>query len=79
MAEISHRADQLGTENAFVVLSEVNELLRLGRPVISFCIGQPDFRTPDHVCEAAIGAIREGRHCARAVDEFLMGSTTLPR
>ena len=62
MAEISHRADQLGTENAFVVLSEVNELLRLGRPVISFCIGQPDFRTPDHVCEAAIGAIREGRH-----------------
>jgi glutamate synthase (NADPH/NADH) small chain len=26
-----------------------------------------------------VWAIREGRQCARAVDEFLMGSTTLPR
>ena len=26
-----------------------------------------------------VWAIREGRQCAHAVDEFLMGSTTLPR
>ena len=26
-----------------------------------------------------VWAIREGRQCARAVDEFLMGTTTLPR
>jgi glutamate synthase (NADPH/NADH) small chain len=26
-----------------------------------------------------VWAIREGRQAARAVDEFLMGSTTLPR
>jgi glutamate synthase (NADPH/NADH) small chain len=26
-----------------------------------------------------VWAIREGRQCARAVDEFLMGSTDLPR
>jgi glutamate synthase (NADPH/NADH) small chain len=26
-----------------------------------------------------VWAIREGRQCARAVDQFLMGSTTLPR
>ena len=26
-----------------------------------------------------VWAIREGRQCARSVDEFLMGSTTLPR
>jgi len=26
-----------------------------------------------------VWAIREGRQCARAVDEFLMGDTTLPR
>jgi glutamate synthase (NADPH/NADH) small chain len=26
-----------------------------------------------------VWAIREGRQCARAVDEFLMGSTQLPR
>jgi glutamate synthase (NADPH/NADH) small chain len=26
-----------------------------------------------------VWAIREGRQCARAIDEFLMGTTTLPR
>jgi glutamate synthase (NADPH/NADH) small chain len=26
-----------------------------------------------------VWAIREGRQCARAVDEFLMGASTLPR
>jgi glutamate synthase (NADPH/NADH) small chain len=26
-----------------------------------------------------VWAIREGRQCARAIDQFLMGTTTLPR
>jgi glutamate synthase (NADPH/NADH) small chain len=26
-----------------------------------------------------VWAIREGRQCARAIDQFLMGSSTLPR
>jgi len=26
-----------------------------------------------------VWAIREGRQCARAVDEYLMGDSTLPR
>ena len=29
-AKISRRAESLGTENAFVVLAEVNALIRLG-------------------------------------------------
>jgi len=40
--QISRRASELGTENAFVVLAEVNEYVRQGKDVISFCIGQPD-------------------------------------
>jgi len=28
--------------------------------VISLGVGEPDFRTPGHICEAAFGAIREG-------------------
>src|SRR5215467_9332458 len=59
---ISHRGDSLGTENAFVVLAEVNALLRQGRDIVSFCIGQPDFPTPQNVQDAAIAAIRAGRH-----------------
>jgi aspartate/methionine/tyrosine aminotransferase len=62
MPEISRRAASLGTENAFVVLAEVNALARQGRDIISFCIGQPDFPAPEHVQEAAIRAIRGGRH-----------------
>jgi aspartate/methionine/tyrosine aminotransferase len=59
---ISHRGDSLGTENAFVVLAEVNALQRQGRDVVSFCIGQPDFPTPANVQDAAILAIRAGKH-----------------
>jgi aspartate aminotransferase len=62
MTAISRRALDLGTENAFVVLAEVNDLLRQGKDIISFCIGQPDFPTPTHIQEAAIRAIRAGKH-----------------
>ncbi len=62
MADISRRARELGTENAFVVLAEVNTLIRQGKDVISFCIGQPDFHTPANVQDAAVKAIREGKH-----------------
>ena len=62
MPEISKRAATLGTENAFVVLAEVNALARQGKDIISFCIGQPDFPAPDNVQEAAIRAIKGGKH-----------------
>jgi len=62
MPKLSRRAEALGTENAFVVLAEVNRLIREGRDIVSFCIGQPDFPTPPHVQDAAVEAIRAGRH-----------------
>jgi aspartate aminotransferase len=62
MPEISRRASALGTENAFVVLAEVNALARQGKDIISFCIGQPDFPAPENVQEAAIRAIKGGKH-----------------
>src|SRR6267143_520643 len=62
MPDISRRAASLGTENAFVVLAEVNALARGGKDIISFCIGQPDFPAPDNVQEAAIRAIKSGKH-----------------
>jgi aspartate/methionine/tyrosine aminotransferase len=59
---LSRRAESLGTENAFVVLAEVNALVRGGADIVSFCIGQPDFPTPPNVQDAAIAAIRGGKH-----------------
>jgi aspartate/methionine/tyrosine aminotransferase len=58
----SRRGESLGTENAFVVLAEVNALSRSGKDIVSFCIGQPDFPTPHNIQDAAIAAIRNGRH-----------------
>ena len=62
MPAISRRANELGTENAFVVLAEVSALQRQGRDIISFCIGQPDFPTPKNIREAGIKAINDGKH-----------------
>jgi len=59
--EISSRTRYLGTENAFVVLKEVNDLIRRGKSIVNFCIGQPDFDTPEHIKEGAIKAIKEGK------------------
>ena len=60
--ELSRRAQSLGTENAFVVLAEVNKLIAEGYDITSFCIGQPDFPAPTHVQEAGHEAITLGKH-----------------
>ena len=62
MPAISRCTAELGTENAFVVLAEVNDLVRQGKDIISFCIGQPDFPAPENIQEAAIRAIKGGKH-----------------
>ena len=54
--------DRLGEENAFAVLARANALAALGRDIINLGIGQPDFRTPDFIVEAAVKALRDGHH-----------------
>jgi aspartate/methionine/tyrosine aminotransferase len=54
--------DRIGEENAFAVLARATELQAEGRDIINLGIGQPDFRTPDHIVEAAIKALRDGHH-----------------
>jgi aspartate aminotransferase len=54
--------DRIGEENAFAVLARATELADQGRDIINLGIGQPDFRTPDHVVEAAVKALRDGHH-----------------
>ncbi len=61
MLPISERTRELGTENAFVVLKEVLERIAAGQDIKNFCIGQPDFVTPDHIRLAAMRALVEGR------------------
>jgi len=53
---------RLGTESAFEVLARAKALEAQGRSIINLGIGQPDFRTPDHIVEAAAKALRDGHH-----------------
>jgi aspartate/methionine/tyrosine aminotransferase len=53
---------RIGEENAFAVLARAAELQRQGRDIINLGIGQPDFKTPPHIVEAAIKALRDGEH-----------------
>jgi len=52
--------ERLGTETAFTVLARANELERAGREIVHLEIGEPDFPTPAHICEAAAAALRAG-------------------
>ena len=54
--------DRIGEENAFAVLARATALAAQGKDIINLGIGQPDFRTPDHIVEAAIKALRDGHH-----------------
>jgi aspartate/methionine/tyrosine aminotransferase len=54
--------DRIGEENAFSVLARATDLASQGRDIINLGIGQPDFRTPDHIVEAGIKALRDGHH-----------------
>lgn len=54
--------NRIGEENAFAVLARAQALAATGMDVINLGIGQPDFRTPDHIVEAAIKALKDGHH-----------------
>src|ERR1700754_1453357 len=54
--------DRIGEENAFAVLARATALAAQGKDIINLGIGQPDFRTPDHIVEAAAKALRDGHH-----------------
>ncbi len=53
---------RLGTESAFEVLARAQALAGSGKDIINLGIGQPDFRTPEHIVDAGIKALRDGHH-----------------
>src|ERR1700751_3257913 len=54
--------DRIGEENAFAVLARATALAAAGRDIVNLGIGQPDFRTPDHIVEEAVKALYDGHH-----------------
>ncbi|MGO8868606.1 MAG: pyridoxal phosphate-dependent aminotransferase [Alphaproteobacteria bacterium] len=62
MLEPAAGLSRLGTETAFEVLARANALAAAGRDIINLGIGQPDFKTPEHIVEAGCKALRDGHH-----------------
>ena len=62
MIQLAEGMGRLGTETAFEVLARAEALRAQGRDIINLGIGQPDFRTPEHIVEAAAKALRDGQH-----------------
>ena len=60
--KISENISKLGTETAFKVLAEAKKLEKEGKEIIHLSLGQPDFRTPEHIIDATIKALNEGHH-----------------
>ena len=53
---------RLGTETAFEVLARAQKLAAEGKDIINLGIGQPDFRTPEHIVNAGKEALDAGAH-----------------
>ena len=53
---------RIGEENAFAVLARAQELSANGQDIINLGIGQPDFKTPEHIVNAAVKALQDGEH-----------------
>ncbi|MEO1023032.1 MAG: pyridoxal phosphate-dependent aminotransferase [Bacteroidota bacterium] len=59
---ISNRAQSLQPSATLKVTGRAKQLKREGKSIVSLSSGEPDFRTPQHICETAIQAINDGFH-----------------
>lgn len=59
---ISNRAQNLQPSETLKITGKAKELKRQGKSVVSLSAGEPDFKTPRHICDAAIKAINDGFH-----------------
>lgn len=66
--QLSNRVQQIKPSPTLAVTNKAAELRAAGRDIIGLGAGEPDFDTPEHIKEAAIKAIRDGKTKYTAVD-----------
>lgn len=59
---LAERIVALEESSTLGMTKKARELAAQGHKVISLSVGEPDFKTPQHICEAAKRAIDEGFH-----------------
>lgn len=65
---IANRLADLKPSPTLAISAKANELKAQGEPVINLSVGEPDFPTPQVICDAAIKAINQGQTKYTAVD-----------
>ena len=60
--KLAKNLNRLGTETAFSILAEAKKLEAQGKEMIHLGLGQPDFKTPKHIVDAAKKALDDGHH-----------------
>ena len=60
--KLAKNLERLGTESAFSIMAEAKKLEAQGKEMIHLGLGQPDFKTPQHVVDAAKKALDDGHH-----------------
>ena len=68
---ISKRVNNIKPSPTIAVTAKAREMREAGKDVIGLGAGEPDFDTPDHIKQAAIKAIKEGKTKYTAVDGIL--------
>ena len=61
-AQLAQRIQALEESSTLGMTKKARELAAQGHKVISLSVGEPDFKTPAHICEAAKKAIDDGFH-----------------
>ncbi|HEX3654969.1 MAG TPA: pyridoxal phosphate-dependent aminotransferase [Pirellulales bacterium] len=61
MAAISKIVQGIEPSATLAMAAKARELKAAGRTIYDFSLGEPDFNTPEHICQAAIEAMRSGR------------------
>lgn len=59
---LSQRASNSQPSMTMAITAKAKELKAAGKDVVSFAAGEPDFKTPAHICAAAHKAIDDGMH-----------------
>lgn len=59
---LAHRIQALEESSTLGMTKKARELAAQGHKVISLSVGEPDFKTPLHICEAAKKAVDDGFH-----------------
>jgi len=60
--KIAKSVNRLGTEEVYNIFAKTKKLAQQGKKIIDLSLGQSDFKSPKHVVDAAIKALKDGHH-----------------